>query len=453
MNSNHSYVSEAYLLLLILLLPFNSIAQDIPPEETQLSLSLMQAIERAGEQNFNIGQAEYDVEKIRAQYRQTNAAFLPQLSIEETGVSTNDPLNVFGLKLKQESVTQADFNPSLLNDPDAYKNFTTKFEVRQPLLNTNMLFERSTVKKQLEATKEKLNGTLEYTRFQVKDAYYQLLLMNKRLAVINRSLEIARENERQAKNFYRQDMINKADYLAVNVRVLELETQQSKVKDQLQTVQGNLRYMLNIDEDVTIVATDSLQMRPGLSDEMIDVDNASNAEVRALKHRVSAAKQMLRASRFNFVPNINFFGSYEFNDEVLFGTQNDSYIIGATLKWNLFNGFSNVGKVMESKVELKKAKLAHESRLFKNKLEIQQARRSLNQAQSQIRFAESSVEQAVEDYRIRNDRYDQGMEKTTDLLQAENKLLQVQFQRLNALYQYNLSLATMELLLEKEMTY
>ncbi|MGM0546555.1 MAG: TolC family protein [Bacteroidota bacterium] len=453
MNFNHSYVPKIYLLLLMILLPLYASAQDIPSEESQLSLSLQEAIERAQEQNFEIGLAEYDVDKVRSQYRQTNAAFLPQLSIEETGVSTNDPLNVFGFKLKQEAVTQADFNPTQLNDPDGYDNFTTKFAVRQPLLNTDVLFERSAVKKQFEATKEKLKGTREYARYQVKDTYYQLQLMNNRLSVIDRSLETAQENERQANNLYEQDMINKADYLAANVRVLELESQQSKVEDQLQTVQDNMRYLLNIDEEVTIVPTDSLQIRPGLSDDMIDPENATNAEVRAMEHRVSAAKQMLRASRFNFVPSINLFGSYEFNDDVPFGTQGDSYMIGATLKWNLFSGFSNVGKVMESKAELKKAKLAYESKIFKNKMEIQQAKRSLDQAQTQLRFAESSVEQAAEDFRIRNNRYDQGMEKTTDLLAAQTKLQEAKFQRLNALYQYNLSMATLELLLEQEMVY
>ncbi|GAA5522828.1 TolC family protein [Aliifodinibius salicampi] len=450
-------VTDKILVLLagVMLISFQPVLAQFNATDTTSvrEISLQEALAITEETSFEIRMAEADIARIRSQYRQTNAAFLPQLSIEETGISTNDPLNVFGFRLKQEAVTQADFNPSRLNGPDTYDNFTTKFELRQPLLNVDALFQRSAVKEQLEATKEKLEGTLEYTRYQVKDTYYQLQLMHNRLSVIVQSLETAQENERQAKNLYEQDMINKADYLAANVRVLELESQQSKVENQLQTVQDNLRYLLNMDEVVTLVPTDSLQMRPGLSDERIDSEKAVNAEVRAMGHRVSAAKQMFKASKFNFVPTINLFGSYEFNDEVPFGTKGESYMIGATLKWNLFSGFSNVGKVMESKAELKKAELAYESKVFRNKLEIQQAKRSLDQAEIQLDFAESSVEQAAEDYRIRNNRYDQGMEKTTDLLSSETKLQEAKFQRLNALYQYNLSVATLELLLEHEMPY
>jgi outer membrane protein TolC len=84
-------------------------------------------------------------------------------------------------------------------------------------------------------------------------------------------------------------------------------------------------------------------------------------------------------------------------------------------------------------------------------MEIKQARRSVKQAQKQFDFAEASVEQATEDLRIRSDRYQQGMETTSDLLRAEARLSQVRLQRLNALYQYNISLATLELLLEQEL--
>jgi outer membrane protein TolC len=443
------------LLAGIIMFSFQPIlAQSNATDTTDVrEMSLQEALAITEEASFEIRMAEADMEKVRSQYRQTNATYLPQLSIEETGVSTNDPLNVFGFKLKQEAVTQADFNPTRLNDPDTYDNFTTTFKAQQPLFNADAIFQRRAVKNKLEAAKKQMEGTIQHVRYQVKDTYYQLQLMEKQDQVITKSLEVARENERQAKNYYEQDMINKADYLAAKVRVLELKSRQSKVRDQRKTVQDNFRYLLNIDEEIAIVTTDRLQMRSGISDEMIDAENSTNAKLEAMKYRVSAAKEMQRSSKFNFIPSINLFGSYEFNDEVPFGTQGDSYMIGATLKWDLFKGFQNVGKVMESKAQLKKAELAYESSLFKNKMEIQQAQRSLDQAQEQLRFAEASVEQAEEDFRIRNNRYEQGMEKTTDLLRAETKLLQSKLQRLNALYQYNLSMATLELLLEREMPY
>jgi len=136
---------------------------------------------------------------------------------------------------------------------------------------------------------------------------------------------------------------------------------------------------------------------------------------------------------------------------VLFGTRGESYMVGATLKWDLFSGFSKAGKVMQSRAELKKAEVAYQSQSLKNQMEIKQARRSVRQAQKQFNFVEASAEQVAEDFRIRTDRYEQGMETTSDLLRAEARLSQARLQRLNALYQYNISIAKLELLLEQEL--
>ena len=415
-------------------------------------MTLSDVLAMTEEANFQVRMAEADVDIARSRYRQTNAAFLPQLSIEETGIKTNDPLSVFGFRLKQEAVTTADFNPARLNAPDAYNNFTTKFEVRQPVLNSDMLFKRAAVKDQLNATEEQFKGTLEYARFQVKDTYYRLLLVTEQLEAIDKSLEAARENERQAENLFEQDMISRADYLAARVRMLDLESRKSQVQDQLFSVQDNLNYLLGMDKNIKIIPSDSMETPRFTADHLGEAEPAENSELRAVKYRVSSAEQMLRSAKFSFVPSVNLFGNYEFNDEVLLGTEGESYMIGATFKWNLFSGFSNIGKVMESKAQLNKAKIAYESSSFKNRLEIEQAKRSIKQAQVQLDFAESSVEQASEDYRIRNDRYEQGMEKTTDLLAAEAKLFQARLQRLDALYQYHSSLAQLELLLERELT-
>jgi outer membrane protein TolC len=414
-------------------------------------MSLEEALAIAEKENFQIRMAASDIEITRSQYRQTNAVFLPQISLEETGVSTNDPLSVFGFKLKQESVTTADFNPVRLNAPDPYENFTTKLQIQQPLFNPDQLFRRSAVKNQLRAAEEQLKGTTSYARFQVKDTYYQLLLTDERLSVIHISLKAAQRNEEQARDLREQGMISKADYLAASVRVRDLESRQSEAEDQLQLVRENLRFLLGMGEEIVIKPTDSLRMASASGASITDDPAVENSTLKALQYQIEAAEEMVKSSKFSFIPSLNAFGSYEFNDNVMFGTRGESYFVGATLKWDLFSGFSNAGKVMQSRAELKKATVAYRSQSLKTQMEIKQARRSVIQAQKQFNFAEASAEQAAEDFRIRLDRYEQGMETTSDLLLAEARLSENRLQRLNALYQYNISLARLELLLEQEL--
>ena len=152
-------LSELWRSALLTVLLLTVVIQPLPAQNNNEStrnvreMSLEEVLQIAEQENFQIRMAEADIEIMRSQYRQTNAVFLPQISLEETGVSTNDPLNVFGFKLKQESATTADFNPARLNAPDLYENFTSKLQVQQPLFNPDQLFRRSAVKNQLNAAR------------------------------------------------------------------------------------------------------------------------------------------------------------------------------------------------------------------------------------------------------------------------------------------------------------
>lgn len=443
-------IPVACLLLFMSWLPAIVQAQNSRSEEPVLYLTLQEAIDRADVQNVQVEIAERDIEIARGAYRQTHATFLPQLSIEETGVATNDPLHVFGYRLKQESVTPIDFDPGRLNDPGRFDNFSTRLALRQPLLNADRFFERRSVSHNVKAAREALRGTKAHIRYQVKDVYYRLQLSSQQRFVLEQTLQTARENDRQATELYDQEMINRADMLAARVRVLELESHLSGIENQIQDIQGELRYLMDVEEKVDIVATDSLQKvsaRTGLS---IESASLQNGTLRAMEHSISAAKESLKASQWSALPSINLFGSYEFNDEIPFGTRGNGYMVGATLRWELFSGLGRSGKSMESKARLRQAKLLHESERVEQRLEVDQAQRSLKQAGVQLRFTEAAIEQSKEDYRIRNDRYSEGLESTTDLLSSESSLLQARFRRLEALYQYNMAQATLELLLEPE---
>jgi hypothetical protein len=138
------------LLIVILFLYSNTFAQS-----AKVKLSLDEALKKARENNYEIKLAESEEDAMRADFNSSLAVFLPQITLSETFVRTNDPLNTFGLKLKQEIVSQMDFNPALLNDPDAIKNFNTKLEVKQPLINLDGFWGRAAAADGLSALKFK----------------------------------------------------------------------------------------------------------------------------------------------------------------------------------------------------------------------------------------------------------------------------------------------------------
>ena len=68
-----------------------------------LTLKLQDAVEATVKNNAEILLATLDQENAVAKFNQTNAVFLPQVTLSYTAVATNNPLNVFGFKLQQQN--------------------------------------------------------------------------------------------------------------------------------------------------------------------------------------------------------------------------------------------------------------------------------------------------------------------------------------------------------------
>jgi len=428
-------------------------SQTSPAVADTLSLSLEEALQRVRTESFSVRTAEAEQRAARARKQQSMAVFLPRVTAAEEAATTTDPLNAFGFKLRQEAVTQAAFAPGTLNDPERTDNFTTRIQVEQPLLNLDGFFERRAASRAVRAARERTKRTREVMAFQVKKAYFGLILAREQLDVIDAALAAARKNARQAENLFQEGLITRADVLAARVRVLDLESRRAEAASRRSTAADQLRFLLGIDIPVPIHATDALTQEAPPQDTLTAAAaNRRRSDMQALRHRADAARQQVRARWTAFVPRLNARGTYAWNDDTAFGTDAAGYTVGASLTWSLFDGFRQIGRAHQAEAELRRAEIALERQALKNEVEITEAQRDLAATRQRIRQTEAAVEQAEESLRIRSDRYAEGLERTSDLLQAEATLAERRRARLQALYRHNITLYRLELLTERTLT-
>jgi len=428
-------------------------SQTSPAVADTLSLSLEEALQRVRTESFSVRTAEAEQRAARARKQQSMAVFLPRVTAAEEAATTTDPLNAFGFKLRQEAVTQAAFAPGTLNDPERTDNFTTRIQVEQPLLNLDGFFERRAASRAVRAARERTKRTREVMAFQVKKAYFGLILAREQLDVIDAALAAARKNVRQAENLFQEGLITRADVLAARVRVLDLESRRAEAASRRSTAADQLRFLLGIDIPVPIHATDALTQEAPPQDTLTAAAaNRRRSDMQALRHRADAARQQVRARWTAFVPRLNARGTYAWNDDTAFGTDAAGYTVGASLTWSLFDGFRQIGRAHQAEAELRRAEIALERQALKNEVEITEAQRDLAATRQRIRQTEAAVEQAEESLRIRSDRYAEGLERTSDLLQAEATLAERRLARLQALYRHNITLYRLELLTERTLT-
>jgi len=70
----------------------------------------------------------------------------------------------------------------------------------------------------------------------------------------------------------------------------------------------------------------------------------------------------------------------------------------------------------------------------------------LRVTRNKIDMMELAFEQARESYKIRKDRFEQGLEKTVDLLASESRLFQKELQLNQAIFEYNFTKEYLEFL-------
>lgn len=417
----------------------------------QIRLSLDEAIQIAQERGFSSRIAYQEIEQSGSLLVQTRSAFLPSISIEETAVRTTDPVGVFGIRLRQGIATAADFNPAALNAPDPIGNFTTRFQIQQPIFNPESIMQRSVAKQQFESSKKQYRSVQQHTILTVKELYTNALILDRQLQVLNRYLVASSALEQQASDYYEQGIISKAEYLSTQVQRVSAEQHLIRAKNQRKAANDELTLALGYEKEMEVVVSDGLQWDMLATGQMAEVPTAGPpAEIQALAHQVEASKHRVRASRSGFLPSLHVFGNYELHDNSIFGNQADNYTIGANLRWDLFKGFRQVGKIAERKAELRKVELVYEQRLAAHHAQVREVRRQVDEAQKNIELSNLAVEQAKEDARIRNDRYTEGIEKTSDLLSAEARLLENELNHLKATFQWYVSIARLEYLLETE---
>ncbi|MDP2688108.1 MAG: TolC family protein [Aequorivita sp.] len=426
------------IITLIGLLPTVIFAQQTVP------ISKAEVLEKVVQQNNKLKIGEQDVLAAKGDYNQTNAVFLPNITASHSGMATTNPLMAFGFKLNQEIVTQADFDPNKLNNPSQIEIFATKFEVQQPIINLDGIFQRKAAKAKWEATQMQVVRTGDYLSLETEKAYMQLQLAYKSVDVLKNALKAANENLRLTNNSFKQGYLQQSDVLAVQVRVTEVENQLQYANSNVINASEYLAVLMNEEVSGVLKPTDSLM----ISSELIAAENISNtrADIQAMEFAAEAYKQNYKADKMTFLPRLNAFGSYELYDDQVFQADASGYLYGAALTWNLFEGSKRFGKTQKSKAEFNKANLELEQYKADSQLELNKARRMFQDAKNNLKLTELALEQSKEALRIRTNRFTEGLERTTDLLNAETQFSQKQLEYYNTVFQHNYALAYLQFL-------
>lgn len=433
-------MKNKYIILTTSLLGINLYAQDT------IRLSKTELHSKVLEKNLQIKIAEKSFQSAKADYNQSRSLFLPNITASHTGIVTTNPLMAFGSKLNQEILTPADFNPALLNDPEKIQNFATKIEIQQPLINIDGLYGRQAAKAKMEAYQLQTERTKEYLELEINKAYMQLQLAYKAVSVLQKAESTAKANLKLVENYFKNGMLQKTDLLNVQVRVNEITNQLQYAKSNVQNASDYLAFLLDEESNGKIYKpAEQLETSIEINSSNFSISE-NRKDIQAMQKSSDAYHKMFQSSKFCFLPRLNAFGSYEMYDKNMVGMKANGYLMGAQLSWNVFDGYKTIGKAEKAKADFQKAEVETEQYKKQSQLELNKSARQLKDVENKVNLSKLAFEQSQEAFRIRENRFKQGLEKTTDLLMAETQMAQKELEHLQAIFEYNFTKSYLQFL-------
>ena len=429
-----------------LLLEAASAQQEAQPS----SLTLQQAVNIALEKN-PLRKAEIaDTKVASASVRAARSFLMPHVSFSETATRGDDPVYVFGSKLRQQRFAQADFTLNRLNTPLPFGNFATRFGGTWNLFDSFATWHGVNQAKQMnEAAGHQLDRTDQEIVFRVVSSYYDVLLAAKELDVAEQSAKTAQSIMERGQARFDSGLTVESDLLTAKVRMAARLQEVIRARNGLEVARAQLNTAMGMPVD------SPFQLTGGLAERTFSIPAVQDVEKQALTNRPdlkriaseeAAQRQSVSVAKSSFGPRVNAFAGWEMdNPTFVAGGGGNNWLGGIEVQFDIFQGGAKRAELSRQRALEEKVVAMKQAASDAVRLEVRRAYYETDASRQQIEVARAAIAQAQESLRINQDRYDSGLTTITDLLGAEDAARRSQTDYWEVVYHFQTSYASLEL--------
>ena len=415
------------IIIAILLTGINSLAAE--------PLSINAAVREALQNNPRIREAAAYREAAIFGEKEARADFFPSLSAAYSyqNLAESPFVNIYG-------------NPVITNSRDQHHWEAT---VTQPLFSGFAILSRHRLAELgLNMRELELEQARQALILQVKQHCFDLLKAQKNLLVAQSNETALTAHEADARRFHQNGLAPINDLLKAQVARAEAIQQRHRAQAVVQNVCSALNLLLGRNYDGSIEIEDENPYRPVPTplDEQVALALAARPDVDLIKQAVLSKETEQRLAKSGYYPRIDFQGKYQ-QDGDNPGAENNDYTnqfnasLGVQARWTFFE----FGKTHAQSAKIRSETRALEQSLAKIeddvRLQVVQARLDLDVAAQNITTTQTALEQARENWRITNLRYQQQLTTSTEVLDARSDLNRTESAYFDSRYGYGTALA------------
>lgn len=288
---------------------------------------------------------------------------------------------------------------------------------------------------QVEASKLATENEKLAIAYNVAQAYNNLYKAEQSLRVLKENLKASEERDKKFLNLENNGVIARNDRLKANLQTSDIELKILEAQNKLDLARIQLDLLLGLPED-TKVSVDpnylSSNLEGGDKEYFLNLALENRKELQINDYQHKATTLNMKAAKAENLPQIALTAGYVAAEIPKIMTVYNAANIGLGVQYNLSNLWKKNTDEMQAKSQLNKLDAQHQLILDQIKLEISQQFQNYELAEKKIAVYEKSLAQANENFRITQNKYNNGLETITELLDADAAQLNASVNLLNA---------------------
>lgn len=380
--------------------------------------------------------------------REAGRSRLPQVELSEVAMRTDSPADVFGLELMQERFSFPAFTAANPNDPSPIEDFATQFEASVPLFTGGRI---TAGIRQADHASRAAASMAAHIRSSVAlgvlQAYLDRLLAMRFVELAEKAHDTTRKHVGQAEDLFDNGMIVESDLLRARVQLARMEENRIRARHRLELSRAGLNRAMGLPLDsafelVEEVDSASTPQPPPLAEAIVGA-RERRTDLAAAHAAAEAAAFGVRREIGGYLPELALRGLWSFHGTRLTDFDARSTAVMGILRWRLFDGGQTSARITQARRHRDAAEQRVRSLEHQIEMEVRQAWQAVDEARARLAVTHEARVAAERALAILEDRFAQGVARTTDLLDAETEAHEARVRDTEARYDLKRALGTL----------
>jgi len=334
------------------------------------------------------------------------------------------------------------------------ENVSFTFQATQPIFTAGSIlsnYRASSFSSYI--TNENIKSQYQKLYFEVAKAYFDILLSEKLLDVQIRAYNNAKSHFEEVEAKKQNGIASDYDMLRAEVDVTNFEANVIKEKNKVSLFKTKFLKLLGFKNENSFCLENLLKYQPFEIDEKEAIETAylCRPDFKAKSFEVDLQKQMVNISKSNFFPKVystfaHRWGTEDANITTPIKWARD-WNIQVGLKWDILDFGNKRGKLKQQTALLRQKRFLLDDITQTISLEIQQAILNLNDAKEFVKSQKLDLKRAKNALNLTETGYKEGVKTQVEVSDALTAMTRSQSLYYQALYQYNLSMLQLKLVM------